>query len=287
MLVLIAVCALAVQALPFTGTNLAGGDFGNPQPGKTMVYGKDFVYPSAEEFRIFTVKGMNVVRIGFHWEVVQPELMKELDPVELQRLASVVRSAEGYGLTVLLDPHNYARYYNQVIGSPAVPNAAFADFWRRLAEEFKGDRRVWFGLVNEPHDLPAAQWVSAANAAIRAIRTAGAKNLILVPGVCWTGAWTWDATWYGEPNSRAMDAIVDPGHHYAIEVHQYLDTDGSGTHVPVVTRTVGSERLAHFVAWCRTRKLKAFLGEFAAGNTPDGRAAIEDMLQAMEHDRDV
>ncbi|MDR3690025.1 MAG: glycoside hydrolase family 5 protein [Fimbriimonas sp.] len=287
MIALAAAFVLAGQALPFTGVNLSGGEFYKPKVGKTPVYLKDFVYPSAAEFDTFASKGMNVFRIGFLWETLQPEPLKPLVAPEVARLADCVHLATARKLIVLIDPHNYARYYDRLVGTPEVSDEVFADFWRRLATVFKGDDRVWFGLVNEPYGVSADRWVTSANAAIRAIRQSGAKNLILVPGVAWTGAWTWNAKYYGVPNGQAMDRIVDPGKHYAIEVHQYLDADSSGTKPSVVSRTIGSERLKDFVDWCRARKLKAFLGEFAAGDTPDGQAAIEDMLNAMERDRDV
>lgn len=283
----LAVCALGLQALRYTGTNLSGGDFYHPEVGKRPTYAKDFIYPNAQEFDYCVRNGMNIVRIGFLWEVVQPELMKPLDDVEWKRYVDVVRLATSKKLTVLIDPHNYARYFGKPIGAGGVPDTAFADFWGRVALTFKGDSQVWFGLVNEPYDIPAERWVDSANAAIKAIRNAGAKNLILVPGVAFTGAWTWTSNSYGEPNGRALDRIIDPGRHYAIEVHQYLDRDASGTKPQVVSPTVGSERLRSFVEWCRSRKMKAFLGEFAVGDTTDGKLALEDMLSAMERDRDV
>lgn len=105
------------------------------------------------------------------------ELNAEFDPDEVVRLDGFVNATTVKGHFVVLDPHNYARYNGKLVGSADVPNAAFADFWRRLALRYEGNPRVVFGLINEPHDIPTAQWVSAANAAIAAIRSAG--------------AWTW------------------------------------------------------------------------------------------------
>ena len=74
--------------------------------------------------------------------------------------------------------------------------------------------------MNEPNTMPTEQWVSASNAAISAIRTAGANNLILVPGNAWTGAHSWSDSWYGTPNATVMRGVVDPGHHFAFELHR-------------------------------------------------------------------
>ena len=84
-----------------------------------------------------------------------------------------------------------------------------------------------------PHDMPTEQWLGAANAAIAAIRKAGAHNLILVPGNSWTGAHSWLDDWYGGPNGVWMLKVRDPQDHYAFEVHQYLDADSSGTKTTV------------------------------------------------------
>lgn len=75
--------------------------------------------------------------------------------------------------------------------------SALADLWRRLALEFKNDKAVIFGLMNEPNGISAPDWANAAQGAINAIRKTGANNLILVPGTAYTGAHSWRSTSYG------------------------------------------------------------------------------------------
>jgi endoglucanase len=65
---------------------------------------------------------------------------------------------------------------------------AFADFWSKLASKYKENQKVFFGLMNEPHDMDSAVWFKLAQAAINAIRDTKAANMIFVPGNCWTGA---------------------------------------------------------------------------------------------------
>lgn len=270
------------QPLLFTGTNLSSGEFGDPQPGKTLVYGQNYIYPNASEVAYFASKGMNVIRLPFYWEVLQPVARGPLVPAEVRHLKDVVAAAAKQNMVVLLDPHNYARRYGKVIGGPDVSDADFADFWGRMAGEFRNDPHVWFGLMNEPHDMPTPQWFGAANAAVAAIRKAGAKNLILVPGNGWSGAHSWL-----ESGNDILLKISDPANHYAFEAHQYLDTDSSGTHPEAVSATVGSERLRVFTDWCRRNHQRAFLGEFGVGANDTGRAAIGDMLTMMEKNWDV
>ena len=108
---------------------------------------------------------MTVFRLPFRWERLQPERNKPFAAAELERLQTTVSDLRALGATVILDPHNYARYQNELIGSAAVPIADFADFWGRLATLYKADQDVSFGLMNEPHDMPSEQWRDAANAA--------------------------------------------------------------------------------------------------------------------------
>jgi endoglucanase len=187
---------------------------------------------------------------------------------------------------VLFDPHNYARYYDDVIGSAAVPNGVFADFWSRMATHYLNSDNVIFGLMNEPHDLPTEQWVGAANAAIAAIRAAGAAQMIFVPGNGYTGAWTWDDNYYGTPNTIAMLAIVDSGDNFAFEAHQYFDDDGSGSHTTCDTG-VGASRLQVFTTWLRAHAYKGFLGELAGANNAACHADIDAALSHLKANSDV
>lgn len=283
-----------------TGVNLAGAEFGVQAWGVDNVpgvYGYDYTYPTSAEIDYYVGKGVNVFRLPFAWERLQPTLNGTLDATELGRIDSFVTYATGQGASVLLDPHNYARYSSQpytysnnVIGTD-VPEAAFANLWSQLATKYKDNSRVVFGLMNEPHDLSStATWVSAANAALSAIRTTGATNLVTVPGNYYTGAWSWTTT----DNAVQMLNIVDPGNNYVYEVHQYLDTDSSGTSTTVVSETIGVERLTDFTEWLIANDRKAFLGEFAVANSMIGSdpsqigdEAINNMLGYMAANSEV
>lgn len=277
----------------YTGTNLSGAEFGQTSlPG---TYNTNYTYPTTAEVDYFVGKGMNTFRLPFRWERLQQSQNAALNPAELARLNSFVTYATSKGAYVVLDPHNFARYYppggNQesttnIIGSASVPNSAFADFWSRVANQFKTNSRVVFNLMNEPNNMPTEQWVSAANAAIAAIRSTGATNLILVPGNGYTGAWTWSSNFYGTPNATAMLNVTDPGNNFAFDVHQYLDPDGSGTSSAITNNdpTIGAQRLAGFTQWLHANNRRGFLGEFAvAGSTvgPGGSQIGDETLQNM------
>lgn len=268
-----------------TGVNLAGADFA-PLDHRPGTFGVDYFYPTHAEVDYFVGTGMNVFRLPFNWENLQLTAMGALQADELARLDDVVNYATGARARVILDPHNYARYYNKVVGAD-VPAAALADLWSRLAARYKDNPRVIFGLMNEPNTMSTELWLADANTAIAAIRQTGATNLLLVPGNGWTGAHSWDDTWYGTSNATVMLGVVDPLNHYAFDLHQYLDSDSSGTNETCVSKTIGSERLASVTAWLKQNHRQAFLGEFGGARNDLCYAALDDMLGFIDHNTSV
>jgi endoglucanase len=137
---------------------------------------------------------MEVVRLPFLWERMQHIQLGPLDAAELGRLDDVVNYATSKGLKIEIEPHNYGYGFGALIGSAQTPNSSFAEFWGELAIHYKSNPGVIFGLMNEPHEQTATAWLGSANAAIAAIRNAGAMQEILVPGSYWDGAWSWTTT---------------------------------------------------------------------------------------------
>ena len=269
----------------YTGVSLAGADFGeNNLPG---IYNTHYTYPTHGEVDYFTGKGMNTFRVPFRWERLQQTQFAAFDAAEAARLDDVVNYATGRGASVLLDPHNYARYFGGIVGQSSVPSSAFADFWTKLANRYKSNPKVIFTLMNEPNTMPTELWRDDANAAIAAIRATGATNLILVPGNAWTGASSWLQNWYGTPNGTVMLTINDPLNNYAFEVHQYLDGDSSGSSETCVSATAGAERLAVFTNWLRQNNRRGFLGEFAGGRNSLCYTALDNMLNYVDANNDV
>jgi len=272
-----AYCAEA-DPLPLTGFNMAGAEFG-ALPGQA---GKDYFYPSQSDVTEMLLRGANIFRLPFRWERVQPKLGAPFDAAELDRLTAAVNMITSKGAKVIISPHNYARYQNEVIGSPAVPIDDFAAFWRQLAAHFGDNSLVVFGLMNEPHDLPTLQWRDAANAAIAAIRASGAMNLILAPGNNWTGGHNWNDPAGGASNADAMAAITDPQNNFAYEIHQYLDADYSGTHGECSSPDVGEKALIGVTQWLTKIGRKGFLAEFGVSTNPVCLQAMDSMLYFAE-----
>jgi endoglucanase len=276
--------AFAAPGLCYRGINLSGAEYGE----RDGVLGTNYTYPSEKTVEYFASKGMNVVRLPFKWERLQPVLNQPLDETELQNLKDAVELIGENGMAVILDPHNFGYYdKNQVTKAPAT-DLAFGDFWARLAVEFANQDGVLFGLMNEPHDIKATDWLGAANAAIQSIRTVGARNMILVPGTLWSGAWTWDSDRLGGgSNAEVMLGIKDPLNHYAYEFHQYLDSDSSGTHATCEGADQAREGLSKVTAWLRKNKKLGFLGEFGAAANDPCLNGLKQVTNLMTENSDV
>jgi endoglucanase len=276
----------AATGLRYAGVNLSGGEFG-PIPGKIN---KDYVYPERDQLETFAKLGFNLVRIPFRWERIQPAARGALSIDELSRLTKVVGDCDKLKLSCILDLHNFARrkiaddswQAEYLIGSKQVSPDDFSDVWARLAPEFASSENVIFGLMNEPFGLSAGAWLQLCNDAIKAIRAQHANNLILVPGVAYTGAHSWTAS-----GNEVLAGVKDPANNFAIEVHQYFDADSSGTSPAAVSAKIGSKRIAAFEAWARKTGVKAFLGEFASGSSPESIEALDDLLTTMTKHNDV
>ena len=263
------------------GVNLSGAEY---DPGGTQE-GTNYTYPTDAEIDYYASKGMTVIRLPFLLERVEPVAGGPLSATELGYIDNVVNYAASKGIDVILDPHDFGDEYGTVIGSTAASNATFANFWGELASHFASTSNVLFGLMNEPNAVTPTQWLASANAAIAAIRSAGATTQqILVPGTDWDGA----DTWVSSGNAQVLGSgIVDPSHNFAFEVHQYLDANGSGTSSTVVSTTIGVERLTAITEWAEATGNKLFLGEFGVASDPTSLTALNNMLGYMAQHTDV
>jgi endoglucanase len=265
------------------GVNISGGEY----KATGTVYGSDYIFPSNTEIDYYAAKGMDVIRVPFQWERMQPTLNGALNSTDVARLKAVVAYANAKGITVVLDAHDYgARDINGTkydIGSAQVPSSAFANFWGQMASAFKGSG-VMYNIMNEPHGFSAAAWLPSVNAAVKAIRDAGATEKILVPGTNWTGAHSWVS---GDNDTVIGLGTVDPLNNFAFDVHQYLDSDSSGTSATAVSATIGVERLKAITEWARANNKDLFLGEFGAADNATGLSALDNMVHYMDDNADV
>lgn len=84
-----------------------------------------------------------------------------------------------------------------------------------------------------------------------------------------------------------MVKLTDPSDKLVYEMHQYLDTDGSGTAEACVSGTIGSERVAEATEWLKANGKRGILGETAGGSNAQCIAAVQDMLAHLQENADV
>lgn len=281
--VLVATQPATAAGVCFKGVNLSGAEYGD----RNGVENLNFTYPSEKTVAYFAGKGMNIVRLPFSWERLQPTLNSPLSVVEVDRLKAAVQRLRDHGMTVLLDPHAFGYYDKARLGTPDVPGFAFADFWIRLAAEFANEPDVLFGLMNEPYDIPATEWLAMANDAIAGIRSVGARNLVLVPGTRWSGAHGWRADYPGGSNADVMRGVKDPVDNYAYEFHQYMDPDSSGTKGGCAAADAATAALVDVTAWLRETGRKGFLGEFGGSQDDACLAGLKAMTAVLDDNADA
>ena len=275
----------AGRAVQYAGVNIAGAEFAeNRLPGTHI---QDYSYPESTTIAYFAKKGMNIIRVPVRWERLQHQLEGELDPDEMQRLDTVIGTADSKGMRVIVDVHNYATYYGSTIGTQKVPTRALGDLWGKIAGRYKDNKEVIFGLMNEPTALQTETWLEAANIAIAKIRQAGAKNLVFVPGNGWSSARSWVHGNYGAPNGRVMLNVADPENNFSYEVHQYFNSDFTGTAADCQNLEIGVTTLTPFTQWARRHRKRGFLGEFGAGADKTCLHALDRVLRFMAENSDV
>jgi endoglucanase len=265
--------AACLDGKPLVGVNLTGAEFASGKlPGTVF---KDYVYPDPADMHHFQEQGMNTFRLPFLWERVQPQLFGELDAAELKRITDTVAAASAMNACVILDVHNFGQYRGKPIGSPEVSRDAFVDLWMRLLAAFPDPSNVAFGLMNEPAQMTVADWAATAQQTLSALRKnegkgggkkAGGKNathLILVPGGGWSGAHSWQGKdRSGVSNAEAFRSVQDPAHNFMIEVHQYGDSNFSGTQNTCIDPDRLRKVMADMTQWSHATGQRLFLGEF-------------------------
>ncbi|KAJ4415279.1 hypothetical protein N0V82_007441 [Gnomoniopsis sp. IMI 355080] len=271
----------SASGFKFFGASESGAEFGTGAiPG---VYGTDFIFPDTSAIQTLMDMGMNSFRIPFLMErLAQSTMTATLDADYLANLTTVVKYITDAGSYAVLDPHNYARYDGSIISS----TSDFKTFWTNVATEFADDAKVIFDCNNEPHDMTTdTQTAELMQACIDGVRAAGATTqYIFVEGTSYTGAWTWTTS----GNSDNMGNLTDTVDNLLVyEMHQYLDSDGSGTSSTCVSTTIGKERVEAATTWLKDNGKIGIIGEFAGGANADCETAVEGLLDYLSENSDV
>lgn len=261
------------------GINRSGAEFGADKlPGAE---GTDFIYAAdAENLAVFAGKGLTFLRVPFLWERAQPKQMGPLTDSALKGLGKMLDEAQSAHMKVILDLHNYGRYYNKPL--EATDADALADVWQKLLAAL-GNKPALYGieLMNEPHDMPggSSDWKIISQKTIDAIRTRNTKVVILAPGYGWQSARFWE-------DNNSDYVLKDPAGKLLYAAHQYFDKDFSGTYNEQTTgeQTKGTELLIPFITWLSKHNAKGILTEYGVpGQDKTALAMTQNMLYTVDN----
>jgi len=200
---------------------------------------------------------------------------------------------------VILDLHSYMHYSRvgtQVAGcggpdgkcpdGKLINNSApFVNIWSTMLSQIRKNAKaideshLLFDIVNEPSNDPGENQLSAQNvfdmelAVIQKLESMNFKGSYLVEGVQWSGLHGWEEN--GNDTVFTRDAFVKAGFsndvidRIIINVHQYLDTQFSGTEdscqQDLTTTGTNGFNLDAFIAYLKKNNLKAMVTEFGVG----------------------
>lgn len=221
------------------GVNLAGlefgaqrDDFSSTQPG---VLGQDYFDEPAASFTFLAERGIDLVRLPFSWERLQPSLGGPLDTEYAATIEAMLDAAAENGIDIVLDLHNYAAYQSPegelLLGTDALPAENLTEVWLRIAERWgEHPSVIAYGLMNEPHSLPgdsvrdaAIGWESISQQTVTELRAAGDDTLLLVAGYDYSSLPRWR-------ENHPTGWIDDPANNFRYEAHHYWDSLAEGAY---------------------------------------------------------
>ena len=247
--------------------------------------GAEFSYPGEAHLDYYNNFGINLVRIPFKWERLQPTLMGPLDPAEVAKLREVVRNADIRGINVFLVAYNMGKYNGKTLGTSELPAAALTDLWRRIAIEFRdGSFNIMGYQIMAKPEVLQGTWPVIAQEAVYAIRESDIYRMILVDGECGSSAHTWVQC---NPNLDIID--TGWGRRLAYSAVQFVDSDMSGSYVGTYDQEqVYGEKAVDltkdFIQWSQAKGARPIIAEFAVP-WDDKRYAIvlNNLLEASRY----
>lgn len=263
---------------PLFGVNLSGGEF----------EATDALRPTKADLDLYIDRlGFRLIRYPFKWDRMTPERVAEL--------VDFVAHANGKGVPVILDAHDYTWRTPE----------DFIARWTELARNFPDDGRVLLDLVNEPvkgftdpvltNDWQ--QWARDSKLTIAGLRANGIRHPILLEYPQWSATFRfYKTTGAASPCQSAHCALdrdksgpLDPLNLTFISAHRYFDNDASGTSRFCKDKTSG---VATFARELRSRGLKAYITEYAWGSygkgvSPTCEAVSKEFVTAVKANADV
>lgn len=214
--------------------------------------------------------------VGWQYLVNHDSSSKSLEASFFAQYDKLVQAVTSTGAYAIIDIHNYGRWNSGVIGVDGPSNDDFARLWSLLAAKYADNDKVMFGIMNEPHDQDTNVLATTIQAAVNAIRKAGATSqTIIIPGNSWDNA----KVWASGANAPILE-VTDPAggvDKLLLDVHKYIDGDGSGTSHECTNN--GLDMLEPLVAYLKQQGRRAIVTEIGGAVTD---SCLNYLPQTME-----
>ncbi|KAK6542415.1 hypothetical protein TWF694_006370 [Orbilia ellipsospora] len=261
--------------LKWLGVDESVAEWGTAFPG---VQGVDYTFPSTSTIATLASQGYNIFRVPFAMErMAVGSVTAPLASGYLAGYTNVINAITNSGAWAVIDPHNYGRYNGQII----TDTNAFGVFWTNVANAFKNNPKVIFDINNEFNTMDQSLVVALNQAGINAIRATGATQYIFAEGNMWTGTSTWATI------NDSMKTLTDPLGKLIYEMHEYLNSDGSGSTGDCVSTTIGVDRITDATNWLKANGKLGVLGEFSGGANSMCYTAIKGLMDHLQANSNV
>jgi endoglucanase len=290
----------------FAGINLSGMEFGKVIDPVVIpnLSVEDSNLPNSDlkDTQTFITMGSNTVRIPVSWGYLQLDGPGQ-GPINLSYynnyLRPLLQTLTKAKVHTMIDLHAYMRYsefgkqYSGCGPEGSCPDGklitdekAYQSVWGQLVDLILKDKTIeaqylMLDLVNEPVGVPNDSVFTVQASVIKLLRSKGFQGYLLVEGNSWSGLHSWTTTqWQGKDGQSYTNATLFTRSNFEkagitdlskilINVHQYLDSDYSGTHQSCLsdlsTRGDNGFNLNAFVDYLQENKLQAMVTEFGVG----------------------
>lgn len=282
---------------PFRGINIAAAEFASSSGNIEWIINEGF--PNKTDLAYFAQYGMNTYRIPIRWSYAQPELKGVLYDAYVNKMYESTKMYLEAGHNVIIDLHSYMHFEADPRKEPnhnnrIVSSEELVDFWDKVSTKLKDLSQTYpsagkpnqliFDLMNEPmDDIDSDAIVERYNAVFAMLRNKGINNLVLLEGGHYSGMHSWFTRTDSKNRTNAQafspERIKDPKNNYAINVHQYFDSDYSGTQITCTG--FPAQEIKNFIEWSKTTKQKFMVTEFGGADAGGCQPIIHDFLNIL------
>ncbi len=149
-----------------------------------------------DDFGLMAEWGFDFARLPMSyqcWSKGDPAEWLKMDEAQLKHIDQAIELGGKHGVHVNLNLHRAPGY---CVNPPDEPLDLFqhqqaldaaAHHWAQFAKRYRGipNRRLSFDLLNEPKDIPDAEYIRVVRALVSAIRAEDSSRLIVADGLRW------------------------------------------------------------------------------------------------------